>query len=135
MPSSSKVFFDLKTLKTKALESIDARIAAKELEVASYDDDAALQQRVDTWRERQEERLDELLTGILKGEIDNHRLSRWEIEDIPKVDRYDRQRAERELRSLEATKTQIIAKSESLVPDKDGNVSLTSTQLSEFFGL
>lgn len=135
MASSTKVHFNLEKLREKALESIDFRISSKRLEVESHEDEAALAQRIATWRQEQEERLVGVTKLLANGDIDNHRLSRFKLDPIPTVDGYDRSRAERELRSLEATRTQILAKGSSLVADVDGNVSLTSTQLSEFFGL
>lgn len=135
MATSSKVYFDLKTLKDKAIESIDFRIAQKKLEVDSFLDEAALDQRVNDWRARQEERVSELFRQLGEHGIDNHRLAKWEIEDIPSVDKWERSRAERDLRELESRRSQIVAKSESLVPDSDGKISLTSTQMKEFFDL
>lgn len=135
MPSSSKVQFRLETLKEKALESIDFRIAQKKLEVDSFDDDEALAERVKEWRTRQEEKLSQLFRQLGEGGIDDYRLSRFKLDDLPTVDRWERSRAEKELRQLEATRSQIIAKGDSLVADEHGNVSLTSTQLEEFFGL
>lgn len=136
MATSSKVQFNLETLKAKALESIDHRIAMKRLEVESFEDDAALEQRVAEWRAKQEERISDLFRRLSdEAGIDNHSLAKWKIQPIPEVDRWERERAERDLRSLEAERTRIVAKSESLVPDEAGNVSLTKTQLKEFFGL
>lgn len=133
MATSSKVKFRLETLKEKALESIDFRIAQQRLHVESFDDDEALEQRITEWRARQEERISDLFRSL--DEADNHRLSKFKIDPIPEVDRWERQRAERDLASLENKRTQILAKSESLVPDEDGSIALTKTQLSEFFGL
>lgn len=136
MATSSKVQFRLDTLREKALESIDHRIARKRLEVDSFEDDEALEQRVNEWRAKQEERISDLFRRLDDGRgIDNHSLSKWKIEPIPEIDRYERQRAERDLRSLESERLRILAKSESLVADEDGNISLTKTQLKEFFGL
>lgn len=133
MATSSKVLFRLETLKQKALESIDSRIDRKRLEVQSFEDDTALQQRVVEWRARQEEKVSELFRSL--GDTDNHRLANFKIDPIPEVDAYDLRRAERELENLESRRSQIWAKTESLVPDEDGNISLTKTQLTEFFGL
>jgi tRNA splicing endonuclease len=133
MATSSKVQFRLETLKEKALESIDFRIAQQRLLVESFDDDEALEQRITEWRTRQEEKVSDLFRSL--GEADNHRLSKFKIDPIPEVDRWERQRAERDLQSMENKRTQILAKSESLVADEDGNIALTKTQLSEFFGL
>lgn len=136
MATSSKVQFRLETLKEKALESIDFRIAQQRLLVESFDDDAALEQRVTDWRARQEERISDLFRRLSDDSgIDNHSLAKWKIEPIPEVDKWERQRAERDLQGLENKRTQILAKSESLVADEDGNIALTKTQLAEFFGL
>lgn len=135
MATSTKVKFKLEVLREKALESIDIRIGQAELEVASYDDDEALNERVKEWRARQEEKLSKLFSQLGEDGIDDYQLSRFKLDSIPEVDRWERQRAERTLRELEAKRTQITAKSEALVPDEEGNVSLTKTQLSEFFGL
>lgn len=135
MASSSKVMFKLETLREKALESIDFRIAQKQLEVASFEDEAALTQRIKDWRARQETRIAELFSQLGEGGIGDHQLAKWKIQPIPETDRYERDRAERDLRNLEATRSRIVAKSESLVADEDGNISLTKTQLNEFFGL
>ena len=135
MASSSKVLFKLETLKEKALESIDFRIAQKRLEVESYDDDAVLEQRVEEWRTRQEERISDLFRKLGDGGMDNYELSKFQLDAIPKVDRWERERAETDLRGLESRRSRIVAKSESLVPDEDGNISLTKLQLREFFDL
>jgi hypothetical protein len=135
MPSSAKVHFKLETLKAKALESIDHRIAMKQIEVNNFEDDEVLERRVRDWRNRQEARISELFSRLGEGGIDNHQLSEWEVEDIPKLDKWDRQKAVRELRGLEATRSQIVAKSDSLVADDKGEISLTSTQLKDFFDL
>lgn len=136
MATSSKVQFRLETLREKAVESIDFRIAQQRLLVESFDDDEALEQRVAEWRAEQEQRISDLFRRLSdeKG-IDNHSLAKWKIAPIPEVDRWERQRAERDLQALENKRTQILAKSESLVADEDGNIALTKTQLSEFFGL
>lgn len=135
MATSSKVKFNLATLKEKALESIDFRIAQAKTHVASFDDDEALSQRIREWRARQEERISDLFRSLGEGGVADHTLAKWKIESMPEVDRYDRTRAESTLRGLENKRTQIVAKAESLVPDEDGNISLTKTQLDEFFGL
>lgn len=136
MASSSKVMFKLETLKKQAIKSIDERIRQTEQEVASYSDDEQLRLRIAEWRTRQEKRVADLHKRLRQsGSIGDHELARWSIEEIPSVDRWDRQRAERNLRELQSRKTQILAKGESLVPDAEGNVSLTKTQLSEFFSL
>lgn len=133
MATSSKVQFSLSKLREKALQSIDYRIQQKELEVASYDSDEALTERITEWRARQEEKLSDLFQQL--DTVDNHKLSLFKLDSIPKVDLYDRSRAGRELERLRSKRSQIAAKSESLVGDENGNISLTKTQLEEFFGL
>ena len=135
MASSSKVMFKLETLREKAIESINLRIAQQQLEVDSFDDDDALAQRIDAWRVRQHDKLREAVRRIDADDMDDHRLSKFSLDSIPEVDRWDRSRAQQKLRELESRKSQILAKSESLVPDEDGNISLTKLQLQEFFGL
>jgi len=131
--TSSKVKFKLDVLRQKAIESIDYRISQAELEVASFDDDEAFSERVRQWREDSERRLSEIFSQL--GEIDDYRLSKFRLAEIPTIDRYARRSAERVLEDLKVKRSRVIAKSESLVPDEDGNISLTKTQLSEFFGL
>lgn len=133
MATSSKVKFKLETLKEKAIESIDFRIAQQRLLVESFEDDEALEQRVVEWRARQEEKVSDLFRSL--GDTDNHKLSRFKIDPIPEIDKWKRGREERELQHLEDKRTQILAKSESLVADEEGNIALTKTQLAEFFGL
>lgn len=135
MATSSKVQFKLDVLKSKALEAIDFRIAQKEAELSSFADDEALRALVEQWRENQHEKLRDVVAAIDSGQLDDYRLSKFALDPIPSVDRYERQRAERDLRALESERTRIVAKSESLVPDADGNIGLTKLQLREFFGL
>lgn len=133
MATSSKVVFKLDVLRQKALESIEHRIAVARLHVESFEDEEALAQRQRDWRAEQERKLSDVFAQL--GEIDDYRLSKFKLDPIPEVDRYERRDAERKLRELEAKRTQIEAKGSALVPDEDGNISLTKTQLSEFFGL
>jgi hypothetical protein len=135
MATSSKVQFKLSTLKTKAIESIDFRIEQAQREVDSYDNEAILLERIAEWRTRQEERISELFSQLGEGGIGDHQLAKWKIQPIPEIDQYGRGRAETALRRLEATRSKIMAKADSLVPDEEGNISLTKTQLEEFFGL
>lgn len=133
MATSSKVQFALATLKEKALESIDFRIKQQQDIVASYDDDSVLEQRVTEWRLEQEARLSELFRSL--GDIPHKQLASFKIANMPEVSTHERARAEGDLRRLESLRSQIVAKAESLVPDENGNVSLTKTQLQEFFAL
>lgn len=135
MATSTKVVFKLDVLREKALESIDHRIALAQTELASYDDDEALAERVKEWRAHQEAKVSKLFAQLGEGGIDDYQLSKFKLDEIPSVDRWDRSRAERNLRELESKRTQITAKGDALVANEDGNIALTKTQLSEFFGL
>lgn len=135
MASSSKVQFNLETLKAEALKSIDERIARKEDRLSSFADDEALARQVDEWRAAQEARISQLFRDLGDGGVDNHTLSKFKIEPIPERDDYDFRRVARDLEELHRVRSQVVAKSNSLVADSEGNVSLTKTQLSEFFGL
>lgn len=133
MATSSKVQFSLETLKQKALESMDARIKSAERVVASFEDDAALSERIKEWRAEQETRVSDLFRSL--DEIADHTLAKWKIQPLPETSTYERDRAVSDLRRLRDLRTKIVAKAESLVPDDAGNISLTKTQLQEFFGL
>lgn len=135
MATSSKVRFNLETLRAKALESIDLRIAQAQREVDSYMDDAALQQRVAEWRARQEEKISSIFRQLGDGGVDDYRLSKFALDEIPTVSRWDRRDAERTLERLVAKRSQIVAKADALIPDEDGGIALTKTQLADFFGL
>lgn len=137
MATSTKVMFKLGTLREKALESIDHRIAVARLEVESFEDDEALEQRRRNWYKECVEIIDKLHGKLHDPEtgVGNLELSKFRLPEIPDVDKWERRDAERKLRELEAKKTKILAKSEALVGDEDGNISLTKTQLDEFFGL
>lgn len=76
MATSSKVQFNLNVLREKALESLDFRIASAELNVASYDDDEALAQRIREWRARQEEKISDIFRQLGDGDLDDYRLSK-----------------------------------------------------------
>lgn len=135
MATSSKVQFRLQTLKEKALESIDFRIQQAEQEVASHEDPAVLEERIDQWRKDQEARVSDLFRQLGEGGIKDRQLAEFKIHPMPEISTRDRYRAEDALNRLRSTRSQIVAKAESLVPDEQGNISLTKTQLQEFFGL
>lgn len=133
MATSSKVSFKLEKLQEDAVKSIDDQIAAKVLVVESYDDEAALAQRRAEWRTAQEERVSHLFSRLGGADLSDEELADFKIQPRPKVDSWDRIRAEAELQTLRAQRGKVIAKSGALVADKDGNIALTKTQLQEFF--
>lgn len=135
MATSSKVLFNLSTLKEKALESIDERISRVKLEIDSYEDPEAQEARIDQWRKDQEKRISDLFARLGDGRMRDRELAEFKVQPMPEVSNRDRYRAESRLRELEDTRSQIVAKADSLVPDAEGNISLTKTQLAEFFGL
>jgi len=133
MATSTKVQFNLDILRQKAVESLDHRIALAQTRLASYDDDEAMAQRVREWRQAQEAKLSELVAQL--PEVDDYRLSKFSLDTIPSVEKWERREAENKLSHLQNLRQQVEAKSSALVPDEQGNISLTPTQLSEFFGL
>lgn len=137
MATSSKVRFDLEKLRMEAMKSLGMRIEHARLEVDSYLDDAALAVRVVEWRERQIQKINAIAAQLSENEsaVDNHRLSRFALDPIPEVDRWDRKKAEDRLHNLLVTASKMDAKAASLKPDEDGSISLTKTQLQEFFGV
>lgn len=136
MATSSKVVFDLTTLRTKALESLDGRLSSARLHLESFDDDEAQAIEVAQWRVKQEDRIRELAKRIdTAAGIPDAELAAFKVQPIPEVDQWTRREAVRTVRDLEALRTQVLAKSEALVPNEDGTIALTKTQLAEFFGL
>lgn len=133
MASSSKVQFKLETLKDRALETIDLRIAQKQEELDRLGSTEDQAQRTRDWRKAQEAKLRKLFREL--EEMPDNVLAQFQIDKIPSVDRWDRDRVKQALARLQVERTEIIAKAESLVPDEDGNISLTKTQLREFFQL
>lgn len=129
--AAGKVSFDLASLKARALEAIDFRISQKLAEIDALDDDRTLEQQVDAWRSRIAEQVTAMYTRLPSDEA----LAVFTFDKIPQKDAPLLARCTRELRALEAERTRIEAKSGSLVADADGTISLTKSQLSEFFGL
>lgn len=133
MATSSKVQFKLDTLRERALEAIDLRIAQKEAELEKLGSPEQQKQRIDAWRAAQEAKISNIFSQL--DTIDNVSLSRFRLDDLPDSNKWDRDRAQRDLDRLLADRAKVIAKAESLVADADGNLSLTKTQLKEFFEL
>lgn len=135
MASSSKVMFKLNVLQEKALESIDERIAIRQGELEDVGSEERLQEMITEWRAKQEKKISDVFGKLGGDELDNYTLSRFKLDPFPEVDGYDRNRIQRALNTLLASRSQIVAKSGSLVADAEGNIALTKTQLEEFFGL
>lgn len=136
MATSSKVKFDLNQLLGRAIETIDLRIQQAEDKVASHGDEQAFAVRMSEWRKRQEEKIRHLVSQMDNGEVDDYRLSSFALDDAPRrFDKYDKRRDQDRLDHLCTRREQIRAKAGSLVPEDDGSISLTKTQLREFFDL
>lgn len=137
MPGPTKVKFKLGDLQAKALESIDARIENAGRNFMQLTDQSAYEEQTAEWRRKAEEQIVNLAHRISTGEtMSNIDLSRAALlPNRPQHDEYAVNRARKALEALEAERTKIVAKSESLVPDEDGNISLTKSQLADFFGL
>lgn len=136
MATSTKVQFRLEELRGAALEAIDERIKQAEFDLEEFDSHDIMTARIAEWREAQEARVADLFRRLGGKDIPDEELARFRVQDMPTNDTWvDRNRAKHHLRKLQAIRSQISAKAGSLVADKDGNVSLTSTQLEEFFGL
>jgi exonuclease VII large subunit len=128
--TSTKVLFKLSSLREKALTAINERIdnAEEELERLNRDDTLAELRR--DWRQKQQIRIDDLFSRL--DEISDEELSRFRLDELPKIDQWAKSKARQRVNGLRATRDQIIAKADSLV---SGNIGLTKTQLAEFFGL
>lgn len=131
--SSTKVRFSLESLKDRALSAIEERITAAEERASEANDRNKIRQAQLLWRERQEARLRE--TVEMLNETSDEDLVGFKVEPYPKFDEYEGKRALRDLDRLYEERNSIIAKAESLITDAEGNVSLTTTQLRDFFGL
>lgn len=140
MATSSKVMFNLSSLQAKAVEAIDLKIAMAQLEVESAESQEAFEKRIRHWREDTINQIIGMADRIRENEaeVGDYALSKFRsktLKPMPEHDRYELRDAERLLSRLQQKRIDIIAKSASLVPDEKGSISLTVTQLSEFFGL
>lgn len=135
MATSSKTSWRLEALKENALRSIEEQITAKREELDSYTDPEKYNERVRDWRAAQETKIAQVFHRLGDFDIGDYELSQFKLDPMPKEDPYQAGRARVELRDLENKRSQIIAKADSLVADEDGTISLTKTQLAEFFGL
>lgn len=137
MPGPTKVKFKLQDLQAKALESIDARLENAGRHFMQLTDRTKFEEDSAEWRRKAEDQIVNLAHRISTGEtMSDIDLSRAALlPSRPQHDEYAVNRARKAIENLEAERTKIVAKSESLVPDEDGNISLTKSQLADFFGL
>lgn len=137
MPGPTKVKFKLEDLKARALESLDARIENAGRNFEQLTDQTVYEEDCIEWRRKAEEQIVNLAHRISIGEsMSNVDLSRAALlPNRPQRDEHAIVRARKALEALEAERTKVVAKSESLVADEDGNISLTKSQLSDFFSL
>jgi septation ring formation regulator EzrA len=135
MAGQSKVRFKLEDLKKKALAAIDLQIHEAQEHLKSISDDDALADQRTEWRETVHHWLT-ALSADFDGLTDKDMRARLAMfPAYPMRDEYAVVRQAQRLRILEQDRTKILAKAESLVPDEDGNISLTKTALSDYFGL
>lgn len=137
MATSSKVQFKLEKLREEAIQSLEDRIEAAQKAVNEFDDDSMIAAQIRLWREEQEARISDLFRRLGgEEEMSDHELAQFKVHPIPgRPDPYERNNAVRDLRRLESLRSRVVAKANSLVADDEGNISLTKTQLEEFFGL
>lgn len=135
MATSSRATFSLEKLKAEALHVLDVRLEQARNHLASFEDDDMWESLLSEWRARQIEKVVNLYTDIMASNYTDHRLSEFKLESLPKRDSWDRRDAQRDVEILVAKRASVEAKANSLASDPDGNISLTKTQLREFFGL
>lgn len=137
MVASTKVKFKLDDLRVEALKAVDDHIAitAEDLDQMSDADHWAELQA--EWRARQEKKLSRIFSQL--DTVDNDELALFlnalPGDQMPRPDGATIRALQTRLVDLRAKRLKITAKSTALVPDADGTISLTRTQLSEFFGL
>lgn len=134
MATSSKTQFKLETLKEQSLAALDEQLRLKEEELARAQSADSHAEDLAAWRERCVTELEDLYRRRLEPGADTL-FATYRFPKMPQRDRYQVSQLERDVERLKGRRVRIIAKAESLVPDADGNLSLTKTQLSEFFGL
>lgn len=135
MATSTKVMFKLEELKKRALEALDERIELAEAELDVLEQGDSWEEQIEQWRNDQLTRVQKLLEEWAK--TDNDQLARFRVDSPPSWDGrvLEMRRMQGTLRYYKELRGQIKAKAASLVPDAEGNIALTKTQLSEFFGL
>lgn len=131
---ASRITFSLAKLAEQAEQAIQGRIDDKALEIGRLEEHLDLYEtHLAEWRAAMEEvlfRLNHDFEHMTPEAIANFRFA-----PVPKRDTFALERAHRELQALQAEALKITAKAASLVPDADGNISLTKTQLAEYFSL
>lgn len=135
MATSSKVRFRLDTLSVEATKSLDDRIARAEQRVAAQHDPEALAHEMNAWFDAESKRVTELARHIGAGSATPSMLSQFEVSACPTVNRYEAREARANLDRLLSKRSKMLAKTAALVPDEEGCVTLTRTQLADFFDL
>ena len=136
MATSSKIRFNLDTLREQAFKAMDDQIQVLEDYLSELDQqEYHLKSRVDAWREQQSERVLSLADQLREDKVSDAELAGFKVSPVPSLDQYEARQVRGELRLARQEKRRIAAKSTSLVPSEDGTIALTKTQLREFFGL
>lgn len=133
MSNTSKVVFKLDVLKQRAVEAVDEKIEHAKIQYDLVSDKSTIRVAQATWRERQDSAARDLAANL--DNLADKDLIDFRFEPYPEFDEFQAKRAARVLDLLVEQRASVIAKAESLVPDADGNIALTQTQLKNFFGL
>lgn len=132
-PTTAKMKFRLDALKALALASIDEHIQLKTERLELLKDEGFREAEVSAWRAEQEARISQIFRQL--ETIDNRSLESFRLDPFPIRDEREIRGLERALEHLTLIRSQVVAKTDSLVPDEDGTVSLTTRQMSDFFNL
>jgi hypothetical protein len=129
----SKTLFNLAELKHKSLSAVENQIEEIRTYLAeTYSPENQAMEEAE-WRKRQEKRLSDLFKSLDK--IPNSQLASFRLEPLPSDSEYEIRDLKRKLWDLEYRKKRILARADSIVPDNNGHVYLTPTQLKNFFDL
>ncbi len=134
MATSSKLQFQLSQLVENALAYHDRQIAELEADREKMADQGEFEARVAEWREEQKKRVRKLYRSL--ASVNDYVLAQFEIESMPSwSSRWDQRENARQIERAKDRRERVLIKAKALVPDADGNVSLTKTQMDDFFGL
>lgn len=129
MATTSRIKFNLAALMEESKKLLSNEIQALESELAQSPEEVLKE-----WRAQQTARLDEFHAAVHDGGVRDYALGTFSMEPAPRSD-WRRNELRDRLFRTKSRLAAMSARAQSLVADEDGNVSLTKTQLREFFGL
>lgn len=135
MATSSKIKFSLESLKKQALSNVEEKILDAKTHLDSLTSEVVLAERRSEWRAVHQQKVSELFHSFASLSDEEIVAAFQSASPAPTLDRAEVARAQRTLNALLEQQASLLAKTGSLVPDAEGNVSFTRVQLSEFFGL